>query len=179
MLLMSFTSLGAGFVRAEIPLIVLRALMGVGQSPQLLFAAHAESLCTPGAALNIPSAMSLIIRLFPNPASQSKALAGFAGAAAFGNGMFATRFQRHAITRLPVLGLIIGALLASFASWPWIFYFICIFSFILAVAVLVLTPSVTIDHSGQKYKRFKRLDLLGVSFLTSTCFISGAWRGVS
>lgn len=29
--LLSFTSLGAGFVRSEIPLIVLRALMGVGK----------------------------------------------------------------------------------------------------------------------------------------------------
>ncbi|ETW77131.1 major facilitator superfamily [Heterobasidion irregulare TC 32-1] len=51
MLLMSFCALGAGFVRVEVPLIVLRALMGVG------------------AALNIPSAMALIIRLFPNPAA--------------------------------------------------------------------------------------------------------------
>jgi hypothetical protein len=40
-----------------------------------------------GAALNVPSAMALIIRMFPNPASQSKALAGFAGAAAIGNGI--------------------------------------------------------------------------------------------
>ncbi len=31
MLLMSFCALGAGFVRAEIPLIVLRAFMGVGE----------------------------------------------------------------------------------------------------------------------------------------------------
>lgn len=39
-----------------------------------------------GAALNIPSAMTLIIHLFPDPDAQSKSLAAFAGAAAVGNG---------------------------------------------------------------------------------------------
>lgn len=139
MLLMSFCALGAGFVRVEVPLIVLRALMGVG------------------AALNIPSAMALIIRLFPNPAAQSRALAAFAGAAAIGN----------------VIGLIIGACLVSFASWPWIFYFVSILSFILAILSFVLLPSTSYSPSpslvgqARQYDRLKRLDLIGVSLLTA------------
>lgn len=49
-----------------------------------------------GAALNIPSAMSLIIRLFPEPGAQSKSLAAFAGAAAIGNGTpINLFFSRH------------------------------------------------------------------------------------
>ncbi|KIJ22953.1 hypothetical protein M422DRAFT_217711 [Sphaerobolus stellatus SS14] len=136
MLLMSFCSLGAGFVRAEIPLIVLRALMGVG------------------AALNIPSALSLIIRLFPEPATQSKAVAGFAGAAAIGN----------------VVGLIIGALLTSFVSWPWVFYFIAILSLVLAVVASLLLPRASHAFSSGsllKYDRLQRLDPFGVLSLTA------------
>ncbi|KAG6813631.1 hypothetical protein H0H87_009011, partial [Tephrocybe sp. NHM501043] len=60
-------SLAAGFVRTQVPLIILRALMGVG------------------AALTVPSALYLIIHLFPTPASQSKAVALFAASAALGN----------------------------------------------------------------------------------------------
>lgn len=133
MLLMSFCALGAGFVRAEIPLIVLRAFMGVG------------------AALNIPSAMALIIRMFPNPEAQSRALAGFAGAAAIGN----------------VLGLIVGAALVSFASWPWVLYFTTILSFALGTLAFILLPSsVPARSTPHEYGRFQRLDLIGVSTLT-------------
>jgi MFS family permease len=135
LLLMSFCALGAGFVRTQIPLIVLRAFMGVG------------------AALNVPSAMALIIRMYPNPASQSKALAGFAGAAAIGN----------------VIGLIIGASLTSFASWPWVLYFTTIVSFILAVVSFALLVPVTMGEASSNLKehgRFERLDIFGVSALT-------------
>ncbi|KIJ41092.1 hypothetical protein M422DRAFT_255938 [Sphaerobolus stellatus SS14] len=137
MLLMAFCSLGAGFVRAAVPLIILRAFMGVG------------------AALNIPSAMSVIIRLFPDPAAQSKAIAAFAGAAAIGN----------------VIGLIIGASLVSFASWPWVFYFVAIFGGALAISVLLFLPEVSygpiVPTAVSKYGRIKRLDLPGVSMLTA------------
>ncbi|KAG6879058.1 hypothetical protein C0992_005492 [Termitomyces sp. T32_za158] len=60
-------SLAAGFVRTQVPLIILRALMGVG------------------AALTVPSALYLIIHLFPIPAQQAKAVSLFAASAALGN----------------------------------------------------------------------------------------------
>ncbi|OBZ74760.1 hypothetical protein A0H81_05744 [Grifola frondosa] len=136
-LLMSLCALGAGFVRSEIPLVVLRAFMGIG------------------AALNIPSAMSLIIWLFPEPATQSQALAAFACAAGIGN----------------VLGLITGALLVSFADWPWVLYFTTILTFILAIATIALLPSKNIHirdsiDGALSMAQLKRLDPVGVSSLT-------------
>ncbi|KAF9461921.1 MFS general substrate transporter [Collybia nuda] len=131
MFLMSFCSLGAGFVRNQIPLIILRAFMGVG------------------AALNVPSAMNLIIHLYTEPGSQSKALGAFAGAAALGN----------------VIGLIIGASFVSFVSWPWVFFFITIVSFVLGLAIFALAPSPESTTDPSK-SRFRRLDLPGVSTLT-------------
>ncbi|XP_006458909.1 hypothetical protein AGABI2DRAFT_217721 [Agaricus bisporus var. bisporus H97] len=52
-------SLAGGFVRKQIPLFILRALMGIG------------------AAVNVPSALYIIIHLFPEPTSQAKAVALF------------------------------------------------------------------------------------------------------
>ncbi|KAJ7832042.1 hypothetical protein B0H14DRAFT_1178205 [Mycena olivaceomarginata] len=63
-------SLGAGFVRAEVPLIVLRVLTGIG------------------AALTVPSALHLIVHMFPDTGSQAKAIAAFGDSAAFGNGFW-------------------------------------------------------------------------------------------
>ncbi|EJC99629.1 MFS general substrate transporter [Fomitiporia mediterranea MF3/22] len=137
MLLMAFTALGAGFVRTQVPLLVLRAFMGVG------------------AALNIPSAMSLIVRLFPEPAEQSSAFAAFSGASGFGN----------------VLGLIIGALLVNYASWPWVLYFCTILCFVLAVATLLLLRNKDLGDGKSKQgysisEQFKRLDPVGITSLT-------------
>ncbi|KXN81896.1 hypothetical protein AN958_03546 [Leucoagaricus sp. SymC.cos] len=140
-------SLGGGFVRHEVPLILIRVLTGIG------------------AALTVPSALHLIIHMFPNPASQSKAIAAFGASAALGN----------------VIGLIIGALIVSYASWPWVFYLFSILGFMLAIVVFVLAPSPHRPHVSalEKALRFKRLDLLGVSMLTSglVLFIFGVTSG--
>ncbi|KAJ7499582.1 MFS general substrate transporter [Mycena latifolia] len=127
-------SLGAGFVRAEVPLIVLRVLTGIG------------------AALTVPSALHLIVHMFPDTAAQAKAIAAFGASGAFGN----------------VIGLMIGALIVTYASWPWVFYLFSILGFVLAIVVFVLAPSPDRPHISamDKAKRFKRLDLLGVSMLT-------------
>ncbi|KAL1940391.1 hypothetical protein VTO73DRAFT_8963 [Trametes versicolor] len=60
-------SLGAGFVKNGIGLIIIRALCGI---------------C---AALSIPSSLALIVRLFPEPQAQSVAIALFGGVGALGN----------------------------------------------------------------------------------------------
>lgn len=44
--------------------------------------------CIIGAALNIPSAMQIIVRMFPTPHVQAKAIAAFTGSGALGNGGF-------------------------------------------------------------------------------------------
>ncbi|KXN84040.1 hypothetical protein AN958_00529 [Leucoagaricus sp. SymC.cos] len=140
-------SLGGGFVRHEVPLILIRVLTGIG------------------AALTVPSALHLIVHMFPDPASQSQAIAAFGASAALGN----------------VIGLIIGALIVSYASWPWVFYLFSILGFMLVIVVFVLAPSPHRPHVSalEKALRFKRLDLFGVSILTSglVLFIFGVTSG--
>ncbi|KAG5723114.1 hypothetical protein E4T56_gene212 [Termitomyces sp. T112] len=140
-------SLGAGFVRTQVPLIILRALMGVG------------------AALTVPSALYLIIHLFPIPAQQSKAVALFAASAALGN----------------VIGLIIGALIVSFSSWPWVFYSFAIIGAVLFIVVAILSPSPRRAHLSvvKETRRFRRLDIFGVFLMTSglVLFIFGVTTG--
>ncbi|KAF8961605.1 MFS general substrate transporter, partial [Flammula alnicola] len=132
-------SLGGGFVRSEVPLLVLRALMGVG------------------AALTVPSAMHMIVHLFPEPTSQSVAIGVFSTSGALGN----------------MFGLIIGALLTSFASWPWVFYFMAILGILEAVVVYFLCPHIPRPKSStfEKAKRFQRLDLFGVGLFTASLIL--------
>ncbi|KAL0065583.1 hypothetical protein AAF712_007361 [Marasmius tenuissimus] len=140
-------SLGAGFVREQIPLIVLRCLMGVG------------------AALTVPSALYIIIHMFPDPATQSKAVAAFAASGAIGN----------------VIGLLLGAMIVTISSWPWVFYSFAIIAAITFVGAAVLTPSPRREHVSaiEKARRFKRLDLFGVLLFTAglILFIFGVTTG--
>ena len=66
-MILALTHLGGGFVRQKIALLVLRALAGIG------------------GALTIPSAMSMIVALFPDQRSQGRAIAIFSGFGAAGN----------------------------------------------------------------------------------------------
>jgi MFS family permease len=60
-------SLGAGFLNAQIPLIVLRALAGIA------------------AAQTIPSALTLLVSIFPEPNEQALAIGVFGGTGAVAN----------------------------------------------------------------------------------------------
>jgi predicted MFS family arabinose efflux permease len=65
-----------------------------------------------------------------------------------------------------MIGLIIGAVLVTYASWPWVFYFIAIVSISVAALALFFIPR----HNNDQYQRektFKRLDLVGITMLTS------------
>lgn len=67
-----------------------------------------------------------------------------------------------------MLGLIIGALFVSFASWPWVFYFVALVGTSTALLAFVLTPkskSKKLTHK-ERVEKFKRLDIIGVSLLT-------------
>ncbi|KAF5319310.1 hypothetical protein D9619_008587 [Psilocybe cf. subviscida] len=132
-------SLGGGFVRTEVPLLILRALMGVG------------------AALTVPSAMHMIIHLFPESTSQSKAIGVFSTSGALGN----------------VFGLIIGAIITTFASWPWVFYFMAILGILESIAVFFLCPTIPRPKTStiDKAKRIHRLDMFGVSLFTASLIL--------
>ena len=67
-MILALTHLGGGFVRQKIALLVLRALGGIG------------------GALTIPSALTMIVALFPDKQSQGRAIAIFGGTGGVGNG---------------------------------------------------------------------------------------------
>jgi MFS family permease len=64
---LGFISLGAGFLNAQIPLIILRALGGIA------------------AAQTIPSALTLLVNVFPEPDEQALAIGVFGGTGAVAN----------------------------------------------------------------------------------------------
>ncbi|KAF8572783.1 MFS general substrate transporter, partial [Ramaria rubella] len=136
---MASCGLGAGFICSQVPLITLRALMGIG------------------AALNVPAAMALIVRLFPEPGSQARALSGFGAAAGLGN----------------IFRLIIGALFTTFASWPWIFYFSSIVAYCLGIIALIILPVKAIGHEVNlsMADRLKRLDVVGITTLCAVLLL--------
>ncbi|KAI0791401.1 MFS general substrate transporter [Abortiporus biennis] len=128
-------SIGAGFSPDKITLIVLRALSGI---------------C---ASLTIPSALTLLVNLFPEPAEQGRALGLFGGCGAIGN----------------ALGLIIGAIFVEFATWRWVFWFVAVVSIPISGACLLLIPANAAQENrvqNPNGPRWKSLDIGGVSVLT-------------
>ncbi|KAF8756089.1 MFS general substrate transporter [Rhizoctonia solani] len=121
------TSLGAGFLNNRIALLVLRALQGIG-------AAH-----------TIPSALSMIVQMMPEPKEQQRAIGLFGASGAVAN----------------VLGTIIGAILVEYASWRWIFWIIAIISIPAAAACVFLIPSSPRNNKAKA----SQLDALGVFIL--------------
>ncbi|KAG9110293.1 hypothetical protein FRC07_008204 [Ceratobasidium sp. 392] len=126
-------SLGGGFVNDRIVLIVLRALQGIG------------------ASLTIPSALSLLVQMFPEPAEQARAIGMFGATAAIGN----------------VLGTMVGAIFVQYASWRWIFWLIAMIALPIAAACILLIPT-TPSHEGAKVSQ---LDFMGVSTLTAAIIL--------
>ncbi|KZP08424.1 MFS general substrate transporter [Athelia psychrophila] len=129
-------SLGAGFARDKILLIVLRAFSGIA------------------ASLTIPSALSLIVTLFPEPEAQARALSAFGGSGSVGN----------------VMGLFVGAIFIQYASWHWTFWFLALLTVPIASVGLLLIPREKAPCEGPKlegFAKFKSLDLIGVSTLTT------------
>ena len=105
------------------------------------------TLCVAG-VVTIPSALTLIIHLFPQPAEQARAIGIFGGVSALAN----------------VSGLIIGAIFVQYASWSWIFWLNTILAIPIATTCLFLIPSP--EHVDDPLKA-KRVDVIGVSMLTS------------
>ncbi|KAB5587840.1 MFS general substrate transporter [Ceratobasidium theobromae] len=121
------TSLGAGFLSNRVALLVLRALQGIG-------AAH-----------NIPSALSMIVQMMPEPREQQRAIGLFGASGAIAN----------------VLGTVIGAILVEYTSWRWIFWVISILSIPAATACIFLIPA----SERRKEAKVSQLDALGISIL--------------
>jgi MFS family permease len=143
-MILALTHLGGGFVRQKIALLVLRALGGIG------------------GALTIPSALSMIVALFPDQRSQGRAIAIFGGTGGIGNGEFYLHYKQLTIfTPISiVLGLIIGALFVQYTSWPWIFYFTAIMGSTIGITCFILIPKSTKPVSKARF------DVFGIATLS-------------
>ncbi|KAH7886565.1 MFS general substrate transporter, partial [Phlebopus sp. FC_14] len=102
------------------------------------------------ASLTIPSSLHLLVHMFPEPVAQAKAVSAFAGSGALGN----------------VLGVVIGALFISYATWPWVFWMVAIVAMIIAASCTILIPNPGYKKVGSSMDRFRRLDVSGGSILT-------------
>jgi MFS family permease len=129
-LILGIMSLGGGFVQNKIGLLILRAFSGIG------------------AAFTISSALNLIVRLFPDPAEQSRAISWFGSAGAFGN----------------VGGLLIGGVLAEFATWHWIFWLITLIAVPIALVSFIFIPTQPLTPASER----PGLDLIGITTLTGS-----------
>ncbi|KAG2074153.1 MFS general substrate transporter [Suillus decipiens] len=128
-------SLCAGFVNETIPIIVLRALIGIASS------------------MTIPSALTLLVNVFPDPLEQARAIGLFGGCGCVAN----------------VLGLTIGAMFVQWASYHWVFWFVAIVAVPAALACVIIIPpeiSNIKDNIEPAAAKWKGLDILGVSILT-------------
>ncbi|KIM21443.1 hypothetical protein M408DRAFT_333459 [Serendipita vermifera MAFF 305830] len=143
-LTLGITHLIGGFTHQKIALLVLRALGGIG------------------GALTIPSALSLIVQLFPDPSHQARAISLFGSAGAIGN----------------VLGILIGAVLVQYTSWSWIFWFVAIVGISIGAICLFLIPNAIRDKELNV-----KFDAPGVSLLTVSVILfifavtSGSTKG--
>ncbi|KAL1752179.1 major facilitator superfamily domain-containing protein [Schizophyllum commune] len=99
-----------------------------------------------GAALNVPTGLSMIGTLFTEPREKSKAFALFAAIGGIGN----------------VVGLIIGGFVTVGASWRWVYYISAIAIVPTSVVSWIVLPDVQKDRVGPK----RNLDLPGVAALT-------------
>ncbi|KAG2113483.1 major facilitator superfamily domain-containing protein [Suillus discolor] len=128
-------SLCAGFVSDTIPIIVLRALVGIASS------------------MTVPSALALLVKVFPEPLEQAHAIGVFGGCACISNS----------------LGLMIGAMFVQWASYHWVFWFMAIVAVPTALACVFIIPpeiSNTKNNVEPGVAKWKSLDLLGVTILT-------------
>ncbi|KAG1812501.1 major facilitator superfamily domain-containing protein [Suillus subaureus] len=124
-------SIGLGFVSNGILFLTLRALSGIA------------------ASLTIPSALALLVGLFPEPRHQAVAIAAFGAWGAIGI----------------VLGLITGALFVEYVSWSWIFWFVSTVIIPTTLISAVLIPSQT-KNVKSGCTKFRSLDITGISILT-------------
>jgi len=65
----------------------------------------------------------------------------------------------------PVLGVIIGAVIVSYATWPWIFYATAIVALLVAIACTFLIPNPHRQNKYSQLEQFRRLDMAGSTLL--------------
>ncbi|KAI9463830.1 major facilitator superfamily domain-containing protein [Boletus coccyginus] len=133
-------SVGAGFVNDKIAIIVFRALMGITS------------------AMTIPSALTLLVHVFPEPLGQARAIAvlGSCGAVA------------------DLLGLFIGAVLVRYASYHWVFWFVAMVAIPVALCCLFVIPpeiAKSEDRPDMRNAKWESLDPIGILILIAALIL--------
>lgn len=121
--------------------------------------------------MTIPSALTLLVGIFPEPHEQAQAIGAFGGSGGVGNGTLSGpwAYFTYQLAFHSVLGLLIGAIFVKLASWRWIFWFITIIAFPIAILSMVfIPPPHSADRSSQPtiIQKLNSLDLGGISLLT-------------
>ncbi|KXN92650.1 hypothetical protein AN958_00898 [Leucoagaricus sp. SymC.cos] len=128
-------SLINGFAVNGPMLFVIRALQGIG------------------AALTIPSAITMIVLLYPTRGEQDQALALFAGFGAIGN----------------IGGLVIGGLISETIGWKWCFWIMAMVIIPMCVIVYLLSPTPPRTRSVSDV--YKHMDWLGLFLITASALL--------
>lgn len=101
-----------------------------------------------------PSALSLLVNVFPDPLQQARAISIFGGCGGIAN----------------ILGLLIGGMFVEWASYHWVFWFVAISAVPVSLACVFIIPPRFKETTGSpepvKAAKWKSLDLVGVSILT-------------
>ncbi|KAG6334818.1 hypothetical protein ID866_4270 [Astraeus odoratus] len=103
--------------------------------------------------MTIPSALTLLVKAFPDPLAQARAIGVFGGCGALAN----------------ILGVLIGAVFVQWASYHWTFWFTGIIAVSVGMSSLfVIPPHITRapEHRKSRIAKLKSLDIIGVSILT-------------
>jgi MFS family permease len=87
-------SLCAGFVNDTIPVIVLRALCGIGKLSRRCDGFADEDRFS-ASSMTIPSALTLLVNVFPEPLEQARAIGLFGGCGCVANGEHPTQLIIH------------------------------------------------------------------------------------
>ncbi|KAG2144467.1 major facilitator superfamily domain-containing protein [Suillus clintonianus] len=128
-------SLCAGFVDNTIPILVFRAMTGIAS------------------AMTIPSAIKLLVKIFPDPLEQARAMGFFSSCGAIAN----------------ISGVVVGAMFVQWVSYHWVFWFVtCVALPVALVGVFIIPSQIgeTADSLEPKKAKWKTLDLVGIVILT-------------
>jgi len=104
-----------------------------------------------GAAMTIPSALTMITTVFPDRSGQSRALGIFAGFGAMGN----------------IGGLILGGVISQLLKWNWIFWIMSMVILPLAFVALILAPPAPTGGDSAR-EHLRKMDWLGLFGITAS-----------
>lgn len=123
-------------------------------------------------SLIIPSALALLLNLFPEPTEQAYAIGIFSNSRPIGTGEhFVYQFNWRAFICTPAIGLLVGAVIVQFTDWPWIFWSVAPVALPISGICMLLILDVTKAEEGgvpQRESSWRSLDPFGVSVLTGT-----------